>query len=86
MLFVNLANYLKLAQLLKGQYSPLVEGREGLNLPNCQTNLVIALNTLFLLFYKFINITAYHLGRYEPSFPVSCHAPWHSLFKIVLRY
>ena len=44
-----------------------VEGGEGLYLPNCQTNLVISLYTLSLLFRKFINTTAYHLGRYEPS-------------------
>ena len=45
-------------------------------LSNCQTNLVIALYTLSLLFCKFINTTAYHLGRYEPSSPISCRAPW----------
>ena len=44
-------------------------------LPNCQTNLVISLHTLSLLFCKFIKTTAYHLGRYQPSSPVSCHAP-----------
>ena len=44
-------------------------------LPNCQTNLVIALYTLSLLFCKFINTTAYHLGRFKPSSPVSCRAP-----------
>ena len=32
--------------------SSLVEGVEGLYLPNCQTNLVIALYTLSLLFFK----------------------------------
>ena len=47
----------------------LVEGCEGLYLPNCQTNLVIALYTLSLLFCKFINTAAHHLGRYEPSPP-----------------
>ena len=47
----------------------LVEEGEGSYLPNCQTNLVIALCTLSLLFSKFINTTAYHLGRYEPSYP-----------------
>ena len=25
--------------------------------------------------FKFINTTAYHLGRYEPSYPVSCRLP-----------
>ena len=43
--------------------------------PNCQTNLVIAIYTLYLFFCKLINTTAYYLGRYEPSSPVSCHAP-----------
>ena len=36
-------------------------------LPNCKTNLVIALHILSPLFCKFINTIAYHLGRYEPS-------------------
>ena len=56
-------------------WSSLVEGGEGSYLPNCQTNLVIALYTLSLLFCKFINTKAYHLGRYEPSSPISCPAP-----------
>ena len=47
----------------------LVEGGEGSYLPNGQTNLVIGLFTLSLLFYKFINTTADHLGRYKPSSP-----------------
>ena len=51
-------------------WSSLVEGGEGLYLPNCQTNLVIALYALSLLFCKFINTTANHLGRYDPSSPV----------------
>ena len=55
--------------------SSLVEGGEGSYLSNCQTNLVIVLFTLSLLFWKFINTTAYHLGRYEPSSPISCRAP-----------
>ena len=50
-------------------WSSLIEGGEGLYLPNCETNLVIALYTPSLLFCKFINTTAYHLGRYEPSSP-----------------
>ena len=53
-------------------WSSLVEGDEGSYLPNCQMNFVIALNTLSLLFCKFKNTTAYHLGRYKP--PVSCRA------------
>ena len=47
-------------------WSSLVEGGEGLYLPNCQTTLVIALDALFLIFCNFMNTTAYHLGRYEP--------------------
>ena len=50
-------------------WSSLVEGGEGSYLPHCQTTLVIALDTLFLLFCIFINTTAYHLGRYKPSPP-----------------
>ena len=46
-----------------------MEGVEGSYLPNYQTTLVIALEALFLLFCIFINTTAYHLGRYEPSPP-----------------
>ena len=38
-------------------WSSLVEGDEGLHLPNCQTNLVIALHTLSLLLWHFINTT-----------------------------
>ena len=63
-----------------GAWSSLVEGGEGLYLPNCQTTLVIALDALFLLFCIFINTTAYHMGRYEPS-PSSTkelHASFHS--------
>ena len=47
--------------LVAGPWSSLVEGGEGLYLPNCQTNLVIALDALSLLFCIFINTTAYHL-------------------------
>ena len=36
-------------------------GDEDLYLPDCQTNLVIALHTLSLLFLHFINPTAYHI-------------------------
>ena len=38
-------------------------------LSNYQTNLVIDLHVLSLLFCNFINSTAYHLGKYEPSSP-----------------
>ena len=48
---------------------------KGLYLPNCQSNFVIALYILSLLFFKLINTTAYHLGRYKPSSPVSCRTP-----------
>ena len=57
------------------QFVSLVEGGEGLYLHNCQTNLVIALHAPSLLFWHFINTTAYPLGIYEPSSPVSSHAP-----------
>ena len=50
-------------------------------MPNCQTNLFIALSTLSLLFCNFIYTTADHLGRYEPSSPISCRAPWLTYFQ-----
>ena len=56
-------------------WNSLVKGDEVSYLPNCQTNLVIALHAPSLLFWHFINTTAYDLGRYMPSSPVSCHAP-----------
>ena len=63
-------------------WSSLVEGGEGLYLANCQTNLVIALYTLLsLLFWKLINTTAYHFGRYKSSSPVSYHAPCSNCLK-----
>ena len=46
-------------------WNSLVEGGEGSYLLNCQTNLVIAIYSLSLLFCKFINTTAYHFGRYK---------------------
>ena len=49
--------------------SILSRRRWGWYVPNCQTTLVIALDALFLLFCIFINTTAYHLDRYEPSPP-----------------
>ena len=49
----------------------LIEEDEGLHQPNCQTNLVIVLLSLSLLVWYLINITAYHLGRYETSSPSS---------------
>ena len=54
---------------IRRAWSSLVEGGEGLYLPNCQTTLVIALDALSLLFCIFVNSTAYHLGRHEPSPP-----------------
>ena len=39
-------------------WNSLVEGGEGLYLPNCLTNLVIALYTQSLLFCMFLNTTA----------------------------
>ena len=56
-------------------WSSLVELSEGSYLPNCQTNLVIAHDALSLLFRIFINTTAYHLGRYRYSHPISCRVP-----------
>ena len=40
-------------------WSSLVEGGEGLYLPNCQMTLVIALDALSLLFCIFLNTTSY---------------------------
>ena len=34
---------------------------------NFQTNLVIVIHALLLLFWNFINTIAYHLGQYEDS-------------------
>ena len=44
-------------------------GDEGSYLPNCQTNLVIALHALSLLLCNFIYTTGYHLGKYKLSSP-----------------
>ena len=44
-------------------------GDEGLYMPNCQTIFVVVLHALSLLLCHFINTTAYHLDRYEPSCP-----------------
>ena len=56
-------------------WSSLIEGDEGSYLPNCNSNLVITLHELSLLFCNFINTSAYRLGRYEPSCTISCCAP-----------
>ena len=58
-----------------GSWSSLAEGGEGSYLPNFETNLVIALVALSLLFCIIINTTAYHLGRYKPSSFISCRTP-----------
>ena len=52
--------------------------------PNGQSNLVIALHSLSLLFCNFINTNSLLLGRYESSSPVSCHAPLNRYTKINL--
>ena len=57
--------------LYPSPWSSLVVGGEGSDLPNCQTTLVIALDALSLLFCIFINTTAYHLDRHEPSPPTT---------------
>ena len=46
-----------------------MEGDEGTYLPNCQSNLVIALHALSLLFCNLINTLINHFGSYEPSSP-----------------
>ena len=48
-------------------------GDEGLSLHNFKINLVIALHALSLLFWHFLNTTAYHLGRHEPSSTKELH-------------
>ena len=50
--------------------------------PIVKTNLVIALHAQSLQFCKLINTTAYHLGRQEPSSPVSYCAPRQDLLKL----
>ena len=69
-------------------WSSLVEGGKGSYLPNCQTTLVIALDALFLLFFIFINTTAYHLGRYEPSPPSTqeLHELAQSLLFLIIEF
>ena len=52
-----------------GKLSSSVEGSEGLFLPNCQTNLVIALYTLTLLFFKF------KTQQLTPWADISLHLP-----------
>ena len=52
-----------MAHVIGKEWSSLVGGGEGSNLPNCQTTLVIALDALSLLFCIFINTT---LGQIRP--------------------
>ena len=42
---------------------------EGWYRLNSQLSLLIVLREQSVLFWRFINVTAYHLGRYEPSSP-----------------
>ena len=51
-------SYIPVASVLP--WSSLEEGDEGSHLHNCQTNLVIVFHELFLLYYHFINTTAYN--------------------------
>ena len=48
----------------------LVGGDEYSYLPNCQSNLVIPLHAVSLLFWHFIKTTAHRLGRYKTLSPV----------------
>ena len=52
-----------------------VEGVEGSNVPNCQTNLIIALYALSLLFCHFINTTAYHWADMSLHLPLAVVLP-----------
>ena len=72
--------------MISKAWSSLVEGGEGSYLPNCQTNLVIALYKLSLFFCKFINTTAYHLGRSKHSSPIRCHSPRLRMRKLILNW
>ena len=56
-------------------WSSLVEGDEGSFLPNCQSNLVIVIDALSLLFSIFINTTAYHCEDTSLKSPICSHAP-----------
>ena len=47
----------------------LVEGDECSYIPNCQTNMDIALQELSLVFSLFLNTTAYQFGNNKPSSP-----------------
>ena len=76
---IKLPSFRKISgtSLMVKSWNSRVEGDEVscLQVHNCPTNFVIALNTLSLMFCKFINTTAYHLGKYQPSSPISCRAP-----------
>ena len=56
-------------------WSSLIEGDEGLHLPNCQANLVYALHALSLLFWHFINTTAYHWADMSLHLPLAVALP-----------
>ena len=51
-------------------------GDEGSYLPNCQTNLDIALQALSLLLCNFINTTAYTLGQIQAFISSYPRVPW----------
>ena len=55
-------------------WSSLVEGDEGLNLSNCQSNLVITLHAMSLLLCNFTN-TIYLFADSSLHLHVSCSAP-----------
>ena len=51
------------------------EGGEGLNLHKCQSNLVIALDALSLLFCILIKTTAYYWADTSPHLPLAVMLP-----------
>ena len=55
--------------------SSMVEGDEGSYLPNCQSNLVIALDELSLLFCIFINTAAYNWADISLHLPLAVKLP-----------
>ena len=55
--------------------SSLVEGDEGLYLPNCQSNLVIVVYALSLLFCNLINTTAYSWADIGLQMPLTAVLP-----------
>ena len=69
--------------LMQGAWQ--LTGYEGSYLANCQTNLVIALHALSLLFCSFINTTAIHLGRYKPSYSTKELHDWYVKWNIKIN-